>query len=81
MDRSTFTRLCEMTRDVGGLKSTKNSSLDEIMTLFLYTLAHHKKSSTISLFFHWSMETVLESKESNNHTRTLSGKFSSQAYD
>ncbi|KAH6756612.1 hypothetical protein C2S53_001793 [Perilla frutescens var. hirtella] len=58
MDRRTFTILCELARDVGGLKATRNSSLDEIMAIFLYVLAHHKKSRTISLLFHRSRETV-----------------------
>ncbi|KAH6826541.1 hypothetical protein C2S53_017312 [Perilla frutescens var. hirtella] len=58
MDRRTFAILCEMARDVGGLKATRNSSLEEIMAIFLYVLAHHKKSRTVSLLFHHSRETV-----------------------
>ncbi|KAH6786063.1 hypothetical protein C2S51_038518 [Perilla frutescens var. frutescens] len=58
MDRKTFAILCEMIIDVGGLKATRNSSLEEIMAIFLYVLAHHKKSRTINLLFHRSRETV-----------------------
>ena len=58
MDRSTFGRLCEMVRDIGGLKGTKNMTLEEIVALFLYVLAHHKKNRTISLLFLRSGETI-----------------------
>ncbi|KAJ8749125.1 hypothetical protein K2173_013732 [Erythroxylum novogranatense] len=58
MDRRTFGILCEMVRDIGGLKDTKNSSLEEIVASFLYVLAHHKKNRTISLLFHRSGKTI-----------------------
>ncbi|GKB54282.1 ALP1-like protein [Tanacetum coccineum] len=58
MDRSTFVTLCEMVRDIGGLKGTKNMTLEEIVALFLYVLAHHKKNRTISLLFLRSGETI-----------------------
>src|SRR4051812_6113741 len=41
MDRRTFHILCEMVRDVGGLKATRNTSLEEIVSSFLYVLSHH----------------------------------------
>uniref|UniRef100_K4A1H2 DUF8040 domain-containing protein n=1 Tax=Setaria italica TaxID=4555 RepID=K4A1H2_SETIT len=41
MDRRTFYSLCEMLSDVGGLKATRNMSLEEIVAQFLYTLSHH----------------------------------------
>ena len=44
MDRRTFFILCEMLRDVGGLKATRNMTLEEIVAQFLYTLAHHLKN-------------------------------------
>ena len=37
-----------MLRDIGGLSGTKNMSLQEIVAMFLYTLAHHKKDSNIT---------------------------------
>ncbi|KAG6532740.1 hypothetical protein ZIOFF_006590 [Zingiber officinale] len=58
MDRRTFEILCDMVRDIGGLKDTRNASVDEIIAFFIYVLAHHKKNRTISLFFHRSQETV-----------------------
>ncbi|TVU19961.1 hypothetical protein EJB05_36145, partial [Eragrostis curvula] len=36
MDRRTFYILCEMVRDVGGLKATRNMTLEEIVAQFLY---------------------------------------------
>ena len=42
MDRRTFYILCEMLRDVGGLKGTCNMELEEIVVQFLYILAHHE---------------------------------------
>ena len=41
MDRRTFHILCEMVIDVGGLRGTRNTSLEEIVASFLYVLAHH----------------------------------------
>ncbi|RCV18543.1 hypothetical protein SETIT_3G309200v2 [Setaria italica] len=51
MDRRTFYILCEILSDVGGLKATRNMSLEEIVAQFLYTLSHHLKNSTIKEFF------------------------------
>jgi hypothetical protein len=39
--RRTFYILCEMFRDVGGLKGPPNMTLEEIVAQFLYTLSHH----------------------------------------
>ncbi|KAG6493116.1 hypothetical protein ZIOFF_048093 [Zingiber officinale] len=58
MDRRTFGILCDMVRDIGGLKDTRNASVDEIVAFFIYVLAYHKKNRTISLLFHRSQETV-----------------------
>ncbi|KAF8730407.1 hypothetical protein HU200_016984 [Digitaria exilis] len=58
MDRRTFHVLCEMLRDVGGLKATRNMLLEEIVAQFLYILAHHLKNRTIKEFFYRSGETV-----------------------
>ena len=44
MNRKTFYTLCEMVRDKGGLRGTRNMSVEEILAMFLYTLAHHKKT-------------------------------------
>lgn len=58
MDRRTFYILCEMVRDIGGLRGTRNMSIEEIVALFLYTLAHHQKNRTIGNYFDRSGETV-----------------------
>ena len=58
VNRKTFGVICEMVRDVGGLSGTKNMSLEEIVAMFLYTLAHHKKNRTIAHYFIRSGETV-----------------------
>ncbi|KAG6500026.1 hypothetical protein ZIOFF_039840 [Zingiber officinale] len=58
MDRRTFGILCDMVKDIGGLKDTRNVSVDEIVVFFIYVLTHHKKNRTISLLFHRSQETV-----------------------
>jgi hypothetical protein len=58
MDRRTFYILSEMLRDVGGLKGTRNMTLEEIVAQFLYTLSHHLKNRTIGRFFFQSGETV-----------------------
>ncbi|XP_042464515.1 uncharacterized protein LOC122047362 [Zingiber officinale] len=58
MDRATFRILCDMVANIGGLKPTKNTSIEEVVAMFIYTLAHHKKSRTISLLFYRSTKTV-----------------------
>ena len=58
MDRATFRKLCDMVSDVGGLKPTRNTSIEEVVAMFLYTLAHHKKSRTICHLFFRSRETI-----------------------
>ncbi|XP_027169686.1 protein ALP1-like [Coffea eugenioides] len=47
-----------MVRDFGGLRPTRNMSLEEIVAMFVYTLAHHEKNRTIGLTFFRSGETV-----------------------
>jgi hypothetical protein len=58
MDRRTFHILCEMLRDVAGLRGTTNTPLEEIVAACLHTLAHHVKNRTIGGFFLRSGETV-----------------------
>lgn len=58
MSRNVFNTLCEMVRDIGGLKGTKNMSIEEIVAMFLYTLAHHRKNRSISFDFIRSGESV-----------------------
>ncbi|WVZ64388.1 hypothetical protein U9M48_013909 [Paspalum notatum var. saurae] len=58
MDRRTFDVLCEMLRDVAGLKGTRNMPLEEIVAAFLYTLSHHLKNRTRGGYFFRSGETI-----------------------
>lgn len=58
MDRRTFSILCEMVRDVGGLEGSRNMSLEEIVASFLYILSHHFKNRTVGRFFFRSPESV-----------------------
>lgn len=51
VNQATFDIICTMLRDVGGLKRSRNMSLQEIVAMFLYTLAHHKKNRSIGQFF------------------------------
>ncbi|KAL3507361.1 hypothetical protein ACH5RR_032743 [Cinchona calisaya] len=58
MDRRTFTILCEMIRDVGSLRDIRNMTLEEIVAMFVYVLAHHKKNRTVAHKFLRRGETV-----------------------
>lgn len=58
MDRRTFSILCELVRDVGGLRDNRNMTLQEIVAIFVYILAHHKKNRTVAHKFLRSGETV-----------------------
>lgn len=58
MDRACFYKLCEMLRDVGGLRGNKNSSLQEVVAIFLYILSHDTKNRRTQLHFKRSAETV-----------------------
>ncbi|XP_074327772.1 uncharacterized protein LOC141665687 [Apium graveolens] len=57
MDRACFYKLCEMLRDVGGLCGSKNSSLEEMVAILLYVLAHDTKNRRV-LHFRRSGEPV-----------------------
>lgn len=58
MDRACFYKLCEMLRDVGGLQGNRNTSLEEIVALFLFTLSHDTKNRRTQLYFRRSGETI-----------------------
>ncbi|KAL3513494.1 hypothetical protein ACH5RR_026211 [Cinchona calisaya] len=47
-----------MIRDIGGLRDTRNMTLEEIVAMFVYVLAHHKKNRTVAHKFLRSGETV-----------------------
>ncbi|KAL2893315.1 hypothetical protein RDABS01_009224 [Bienertia sinuspersici] len=51
MDRACFNKMCEMLRDVGKLQGNRNTSLKEIVALFLFTLSHDTKNRRTQLYF------------------------------
>lgn len=58
MNRNTFTILCDMLEQRGGLKNSKNMLVDEQVAMFLHTLAHNKKNRIIVNRFRRSGETI-----------------------
>ncbi|KMS99984.1 hypothetical protein BVRB_1g018230 [Beta vulgaris subsp. vulgaris] len=58
MDRACFYKLCEMLRDVGKLQGNRNTRLEEMVALFLFTLSHDTKNRRTQLHFRRSGETV-----------------------
>ena len=58
MNRHTFTKLCSMLQNLGGLKHTKNMLIDEQVAMFLHILAHHVKNRTIIDRFNRSAESI-----------------------
>ncbi|XP_021722598.1 uncharacterized protein LOC110690080 [Chenopodium quinoa] len=58
MDRAWLYKLCEMLKDVGKLQGNRNSSLEEIAALFLFTLSHDTKNQRTQLYFRKSGETT-----------------------
>ncbi|KAL2938127.1 putative nuclease HARBI1 [Bienertia sinuspersici] len=57
MDRACFYKMCEMLRDVGKLQGNRNTSLEEIIAMFLL-LSHDTKKRRTQLYFRRSGETV-----------------------
>ena len=49
--RQTFTNLCNILREEGGLIGNRNVSPDEMPVIFLYILAHHMKNRVIGFNF------------------------------
>ncbi|XP_057249069.1 protein ALP1-like [Beta vulgaris subsp. vulgaris] len=58
MDRSCFDKLCHVLVAKGGLVTTRNVTVLEIVAFFLHTLAHDLKNRTIGDVFTRSGETV-----------------------
>ncbi|KAL3523109.1 hypothetical protein ACH5RR_015943 [Cinchona calisaya] len=58
MERQNFTIVFEMVRDVGGLRDTRNMILEEIIVMFVFVLAQHKKNRTVTYKFLRSGETI-----------------------
>jgi len=52
MNRRTFNILYEMVSDIGGLTDTRYISFEVIVAIFLYTLAHQFKNTTVGSYFY-----------------------------
>ncbi|KAL8556984.1 hypothetical protein ACS0TY_004453 [Phlomoides rotata] len=58
MDRSSFHKLCGLVKTIGGLKSSRNISVEEKMAMFFSILAHHTKNRCVKFCFKRSGQTV-----------------------
>ncbi|KAL2897599.1 putative nuclease HARBI1, partial [Bienertia sinuspersici] len=58
MDRRCFDKLCHVLVTRGGLVTTRNVTVLEVVAFFVHTLAHDLKNRTISVVFTRSGETV-----------------------
>uniref|UniRef100_A0A803MYQ5 DDE Tnp4 domain-containing protein n=1 Tax=Chenopodium quinoa TaxID=63459 RepID=A0A803MYQ5_CHEQI len=58
LDIRRFEKLCHMLQTKGGLKTTRNVTIKEIVALFLHTLAHDLKNRTMQALFARSGETI-----------------------
>ncbi|KAL2938103.1 Zinc transporter ZIP13 [Bienertia sinuspersici] len=58
MDRRCFDKLCHVLVTRGGLVTTRNVTVLEVVAFFLHTLAHDLKNRTIGAVFTRSGETV-----------------------
>ncbi|KAL8549914.1 hypothetical protein ACS0TY_008666 [Phlomoides rotata] len=51
MDRASFHKLCGLVRTFGGLKSSRNISVEEKVAMFLSILAHHTENRCVKFRF------------------------------
>ncbi|KAL8538782.1 hypothetical protein ACS0TY_000698 [Phlomoides rotata] len=58
MDRALFQKLCRLVRTFGGLKSSRNISVEEKVAMFLSILAHYTKNRCVKFRFKRSGQTV-----------------------
>ncbi|KAL8515294.1 hypothetical protein ACS0TY_014130 [Phlomoides rotata] len=58
MDRASFHKLCGLVRTFGGLKSSRNISVEEKVAIFFSILAHHTKNRCVKFRFKRSGQTV-----------------------
>ncbi|XP_021759148.1 uncharacterized protein LOC110724059 [Chenopodium quinoa] len=58
LDIRCFEKLCHVLKTKGGLKTTRNVTIKEIVALFLHTLAHDLKNRTMQALFARSGETI-----------------------
>ncbi|XP_057779711.1 uncharacterized protein LOC130998297 [Salvia miltiorrhiza] len=58
MDRNTFGHLCQLLRDLGGLRNGRFVTVEEQVAMFLSVLAHHKKNRVVKFDFWRSGQTI-----------------------
>ncbi|XP_057791972.1 uncharacterized protein LOC131008888 [Salvia miltiorrhiza] len=58
MDRNTFSRLCQLLRQLGGLRNGRHVTVEEQVAMFVSVLAHHKKNRIIGFDFWRSGQTI-----------------------
>ena len=58
MNRIAFFKLCEMLENIGGLRPTRNMTIDEQVAMFLHIISHHLKNRVIRQNFQRSGETI-----------------------
>ena len=58
MDKRAFRKLCDMLHIHGGLRSSKNMEMDEMVASFLHVLAHHAKNRVVARQLAWSGESI-----------------------
>nr|XP_051228523.1 protein ALP1-like [Lolium perenne] len=58
MDRHCFQVLCSLVREIGGVKDSRNMSVDEMVAMLLHILAHDEKNRAIHHDFQRSPESV-----------------------
>ncbi|CAL1356153.1 unnamed protein product [Linum trigynum] len=58
MNCRTFQKLCMLLRDEGGLRCSWNIEIDEMVAIFLYTIAHNEKNRQLQATFRRSGETI-----------------------
>ena len=51
LEQTSFHKLCDMLRIVGGLSSVKNMCVEEMVAMFLHICAHHVKNRVIKRQF------------------------------
>ncbi|KAL8463968.1 hypothetical protein ACS0TY_033780 [Phlomoides rotata] len=69
MNSDCFNQLCYLLKNLGGLRSTRNVSISEQVTIFLTILSHHTKNRVVKHIFKRSRYTI--SKHFNNDLNTL----------
>ncbi|XP_057788919.1 uncharacterized protein LOC131005839 [Salvia miltiorrhiza] len=58
MDRNTFGRLCQLLRQLAGMRNGRFVTVEEQVAMFLSVLAHHKKNRVVRFNFWRSGQTV-----------------------